>query len=185
MGDVDRQAGNGGGVGAAADTVTADAAATAPPDVVGAADVVGGSDITSPRESSSRRGSAASTATTSAAADQKSFVEMDPEVYGEQHFRRRSSLMAPLAGGSNAGLGSTSGDGGATLGAGGGGGGGGADGLAGSEGDAGVTAAAAVAADGKEGGYQEVVAWVKEHLVLPEFVPEQHWREEHNEVSPK
>lgn len=42
---------------------------------------------------------------------------------------------------------------------------------------------AAAAADGREVGYQEVVAWVKEHLVLPDFVPEQHWHEEHNEVS--
>lgn len=164
MGDVDCQTANGGGVGAA------DAAAAA-----AAADLVGGdinsSSTGSPR-GSSRRGSAASTA----AADQKLSVENDSDAYGEQHFRRRSSLLVPLAGGNNDGLGSTSGDG-AT---------GGTDGHGGSEGDGGVTAAVSSAAvDDKEAGYQEVVAWVKEHLVLPDFVPEQHWREEHNEVSPK
>lgn len=55
----------------------------------------------------SRRGSATSTA-----ADQKlGAVAGEPDVYGEQHFRRRSSMMAPLAGGNNDGLESTSGDG--------------------------------------------------------------------------
>lgn len=55
----------------------------------------------------SRRGSAASTAT-----DQKlAGVEGDPDIYGEHHFRRRSSMMAPLPGGYDGGLGSTSGDG--------------------------------------------------------------------------
>lgn len=32
-------------------------------------------------------------------------------------------------------------------------------------------------------GYQEVIAWVRHHLVLPRFSPERHWREVHNEVS--
>lgn len=31
-------------------------------------------------------------------------------------------------------------------------------------------------------GHEEVIAWIKEHLVLPEFVPEKHWRAD-NEVS--
>lgn len=37
--------------------------------------------------------------------------------------------------------------------------------------------------DGGEETYREVVGWVKKHLVLPDFVPEKHWREEHDEVS--
>lgn len=37
--------------------------------------------------------------------------------------------------------------------------------------------------EGEDEGYKKVVGWVKEHLVLPEFVPEKHWREEHDEVS--
>lgn len=37
--------------------------------------------------------------------------------------------------------------------------------------------------EGGEESYREVAGWVKEHLVLPEFVPEKHWREEHDEVS--
>lgn len=36
--------------------------------------------------------------------------------------------------------------------------------------------------EGEKESYKEVVAWVKEHLVLPEFVPDKHWREEHDEV---
>lgn len=39
------------------------------------------------------------------------------------------------------------------------------------------------AVEGENEGYTKVVEWVKEHLVLPEFVPEKHWREEHDEVS--
>lgn len=31
-------------------------------------------------------------------------------------------------------------------------------------------------------GHEDVIAWIKEHLVLPEFVPEKHWRAD-NEVS--
>lgn len=40
----------------------------------------------------------------------------------------------------------------------------------------------APALENEKDGYRDVVAWVKEHLVLPEFVPEKHWLEEHDEV---
>lgn len=44
-------------------------------------------------------------------------------------------------------------------------------------------ASVAPAVEGEGEGHKKVVGWVKEHLVLPEFVPEKHWREEHDEVS--
>lgn len=52
-------------------------------------------------------------------------------------------------------------------------------------GSAGVLRKASVvpAVEGEDEGHKKVVEWVKEHLVLPEFVPEKHWREEHDEVS--
>lgn len=40
----------------------------------------------------------------------------------------------------------------------------------------------ALAVENEKEGYRDVVAWVKEHLVLPEFVPEKHWLEEHDEA---
>eukprot|EP00752_Nemacystus_decipiens_P009956 g8879.t1 len=36
--------------------------------------------------------------------------------------------------------------------------------------------------EGEDEGYKKVAEWVKEHLVLPEFAPEKHWCEEHDEV---
>lgn len=44
-------------------------------------------------------------------------------------------------------------------------------------------ASVAPAVEVEDEGYKKVAGWVKEHLVLPEFVPEKHWREEHDEVS--
>lgn len=44
-------------------------------------------------------------------------------------------------------------------------------------------ASAVPAVEGEDVRYKKVAEWVKEHLVLPGFVPENHWREEHDEVS--
>lgn len=51
-------------------------------------------------------------------------------------------------------------------------------------GSAGVLRKASVVptGEGEDEGYKQVVEWVKEHLVLPGFVPDKHWREEHDEV---
>lgn len=37
--------------------------------------------------------------------------------------------------------------------------------------------------DAGEETYSDVVGWIRKHLVLPDFVPEKHWRDEHDEVS--
>ncbi|CAM9613875.1 unnamed protein product [Scytosiphon promiscuus] len=47
-------------------------------------------------------------------------------------------------------------------------------------GSLGTTAGAAV--EGEKESYKEVVEWMKEHLVLPDFAPGRHWREEHDEI---
>lgn len=87
---------------------------------------------------------------------------------------RRRSLMAPSSGGNDStSMASLEG---AAL---------GEDGRVSGNGGNGGSERGGESAAGEETGaqgHEEVIAWVKEHLVLPEFVPEKHWRAD-NEVS--
>lgn len=109
----------------------------------------------------------------------------------EQSTRRRSSLVAPSSG-SNHDMDSSDGDGAAEERGTGGGGGGGAEsvsggttagGLRGEEGGGTGGGGGSNSEDIGVSGYQEVVTWIKDHLVLPGFAPERHWQETHDEVS--
>lgn len=125
----------------------------------------------SPR-GTSQRGSA--TATT--ADQQLSTGDNEVSNSGEQQPRKRTSfLMVPSSGGVDS-VGSLNANGAEDEGGSLGGGTAGRESL-----ESGVGGVSTV--ESEEVGYLEVVAWIKEHLVLPEFVPEKHWRGEHNEVS--
>lgn len=119
--------------------------------------------------SASRRGSAASVA-----ADPKQpSADNDADLLAEQRRESTASFAAPSSGGNDS-MGSLPRDGEI----------GGASSTAGAlrkESSASLAAVAVV--EGEAEGYMDVVAWVKEHLVLPEFAPVKHWRQQHDKVS--
>lgn len=88
---------------------------------------------------------------------------------GDQGRRVSASGRAPSSGGNDS-VGSLHEDG---------------DGTGTGTGSAGVLRKASVvpSVEGEDEGYKKVVEWVKDHIVLPEFSAEKHWREEHDEVS--
>lgn len=117
-------------------------------------------------KSISRKGSAVTPAV-----DQKQLsADNDGDLSAGEQGRRgsTSSVQAPSSGGNDS-MGSLHGEGAVDE--------------AGSAAGGSRKVSVAVAVESEEEGFRDVVAWVKEHLVLPEFVPEKHWRQEHEEVS--
>lgn len=124
--------------------------------------------VGSPRRSSRRGSSTVATHQKLANGDD----ELDTISAG-QPSRRRSSAAAPSSGGNDS-MGSFHGEGADDT----------VESAAGGsvvKGGSESVPGAVVAGD--EVRYLEVVAWIKEHLVLPGFVQEKHWREEHDQVS--
>lgn len=141
-----------------------------------------------PRRGSNGRKSGASSSSGGDSADRKLSTMDDRSGALEQSTRRRSSMVAPSSGGNDQ----------MNLNAhdvGDGGGGSQASGdtaPAATENSDGGTApamegevgsSALVQAESEEAGYLEVVAWVKKHLVLPDYSQDEHWREGHDEVK--
>lgn len=87
---------------------------------------------------------------------------------GEQGRRgSTSSIQAPSSGGNDS-MGSLHGDGVAEE--------------AGSAAGSSRKGSVVPAVESENESFRDVVTWVKEHLVLPEFVPDKHWLDEHEEV---
>lgn len=135
----------------------------------------GGADTAAAEASPSEAGSAKSLSRKASAvnptADHKHLSADDEgDISAVEQGRRgsTSSVQAPSSGGNDS-TGSLHGDGAAEE--------------TGSVAGSSRKASVAPAVESEKEGYMDVVAWVKEHLVLPEFVPEKHWLEEHDEVS--